>query len=91
MTAKWIEASDPRLNAKLIRHLIEAMFDSQSEAARQLGVADRTVRYWLERGAAGHVMTALNRLRAKEITLKHARRLLHTTRQRRSFKRKRAA
>jgi hypothetical protein len=65
------------------RRLLDALFHSQSEAARELGFSDRQVRNWCRAGMPPHVELILSRLSAGEITIKHARRILRTRRQRR--------
>jgi len=66
------------------REHIGVLFGSQLGAARRLHFADRTVRWWCEHGAPPHVMAALRRLRAGEISVRWARELMRANRSRRN-------
>ena len=66
-----------------IKKLLVELFRSQLNAARQLQFAERTVRYWCQHGAPPHVERILKNLKAKKISLRHARKLLRQQRQRR--------
>jgi hypothetical protein len=70
-------------NANLIRKLIGRLFKSQMNAARQLGVNPRTVRYWCSCGTASHVEKALRGLDTGDLTLDEARRFIKEKRSRR--------
>jgi hypothetical protein len=65
------------------RQLITDNFVSQMHAARMLHFADRTVRWWCEHGAPPHILDALRRLDAGDITLTWARKLMRAKRTRR--------
>jgi len=68
-----------------VRNAINTLFGSQLEAARQLGFSDRTVRYWIAANQAPpHVEKILQRLLKNEISVRHARRILRTQRERRA-------
>jgi hypothetical protein len=65
------------------KRLIVDLFGSQSAAGRALGFSDRQVRNWIASGPPPHVEKVLARLRRKEISMRHARRILKTRRERR--------
>lgn len=67
----------------ITRALIGLTFSSQMEAARQLHMHERTVRWWCQHGAPPHVVAALSRLSKEEISLRWARTLIRTRRTRR--------
>ena len=66
----------------VVKNLLIELFDSQLNAARKLHFSERNVRYWCQSGAPLHVMSALRRLQAGEISLRWARQLMQRRRRR---------